>query len=64
MSGPGQPIAVVALVFLALILWAPVEAFNKPIGLILLAVLMVLGTEALRRQAAGEFPDARLAWVF
>ncbi|MBK5219495.1 MAG: hypothetical protein JJE35_06895 [Thermoleophilia bacterium] len=54
----------VALVFLALILWAPVEAFNKPIGLILLAVLMVLGTEALRRQAAGEFPDARLAWVF
>ena len=28
------------------------------IGLILLAVLMVLGTEALRRQAAAEFPDA------
>jgi hypothetical protein len=50
--------AVVALVYLALILWAPVVAFHKLIGLILLAVLMVLGTEALRRQAAAEFPDA------
>jgi hypothetical protein len=46
----------VALVFLALVLWAPVVAFHKPIGLILLAVLMVLGTEALRRQTAAEFP--------
>ena len=41
-----------------LILWAPVVAFHKPIGLLLLAVLMVLGTEALRRQAEAEFPDA------
>lgn len=55
---PGSTYAVVALVFLALILWAPVAAFHKLIGLILLAVLMVLGTEALRRQAALEFPDA------
>jgi hypothetical protein len=55
---PGATYAVVALVFLALILWAPVVAFHKLIGLILLAVLMVLGTEALRRQAGAEFPDA------
>jgi hypothetical protein len=55
---PGATYAVVALIFLALILWAPVVAFHKLIGLILLAVLMVLGTEALRRQAATEFPDA------
>jgi Short C-terminal domain len=48
----------VALVFLALVLWAPVVAFHKLIGLILLAVLMVLGTEALRRQTAVEFPEA------
>jgi hypothetical protein len=47
---------VVALVFLALVLWAPVVAFQKPIGMILLAVLLVLGTEALRRQTAAEFP--------
>jgi hypothetical protein len=50
--------AVVAFVFLALILWAPVAAFHKPIGLLLLAALMVLGTEALRRQTAAEFPNA------
>jgi hypothetical protein len=46
----------VALVFLALVLWAPVVAFQKPIGMVLLAVLMVLGTETLRRKTAGEFP--------
>jgi hypothetical protein len=55
---PGATYAVVASIFLVLILWAPVVAFHKLIGLVLLAVLMVLGTEALRRQAAAEFPDA------
>ena len=54
----GATYAVVGIVFLMLILWAPVVAFHKPIGLILLAALMVLGTEALRHQAAVEFPDA------
>lgn len=54
----GTTYAVVGVIFLALILWAPVVAFHKPIGLVLLAVLMVLGTEALRRQAETEFPDA------
>ncbi len=48
---------VVALVFLALVLWAPVVAFQKPIGMVLLATLLILGTEALRRQAAAEFPE-------
>ena len=55
---PGATYAVVAMIFLVLILWAPVVAFHKLFGLILLAVLMVLGTEVLRRQAAAEFPDA------
>jgi hypothetical protein len=55
----GTAYAVVGLIFLILVLWAPVVAFHKPIGLILLAALMVLGTEALRRQAAVEFPDAQ-----
>ena len=54
----GTTYAVVGLVFLALILWAPVVAFHKPIGLILLAALMVLGTEVLRHQTEAEFPDA------
>ncbi len=55
----GTTYAVVGLIFLTLILWAPVVAFRKPIGLLLLAGLMVLGTEALRRQTAVEFPNAR-----
>lgn len=54
----GTTYAVVAFVFLLLVLWAPVAAFEKPIGLLLLAALMVLGTEVLRRQAEAEFPDA------
>ena len=54
----GTTYAVVGVIFLLLILWAPVVAFHKPIGLILLALLMVLGTEALRRQTDAEFPDA------
>lgn len=54
----GTTYAVVGFIFLVLILWAPVVAFRKPIGLLLLAVLMVLGTEALRRQSEAEFPEA------
>jgi hypothetical protein len=52
----GTAYGAAALVFLALVLWAPVVAFQKPIGMVLLAALMVLGTEALRRQTAAEFP--------
>jgi hypothetical protein len=52
----GATYGAVAVVFLALVLWAPVVAFQKPIGMVLLATLMVLGTEALRRQTAAEFP--------
>jgi len=53
----GTTYGAVALVFLALVLWAPVVAFQKPIGMILLAALLVLGTEVLRRQTAAEFPE-------
>jgi hypothetical protein len=52
----GTTYGAVAVVFLALVLWAPVVAFQKPIGMVLLAALLVLGTEALRRQTAAEFP--------
>jgi hypothetical protein len=55
---PGATYTAVVLVYLALILWAPVAAFQKLIGLVLLAVLMAVGTEVLRRQTAAEFPDA------
>lgn len=48
---------VAAAVWLALIAWAPIAAFQKPFGILLFAILFALGTEALRRQAIGEFPN-------
>ena len=46
-----------AAIWLALIAWAPIAAFRKPFGILLFAVLFALGTELLRRQTIGEFPD-------
>jgi hypothetical protein len=56
-----QPLGafVVALaVFIALLAWAPIAAFHKPLGILLFAILFVLGAEVLRRQTLREFPDA------
>jgi hypothetical protein len=50
--------AVAAAVYVALIAWAPIAAFHKPIGLLLFALLLGLGTELLRRQTLREFPAA------
>jgi len=55
---PGATYAVAAIVWLALIAWAPIAAFHKPIGILLFALLFALGTELLRRQSLREFPDA------
>lgn len=48
---------VAAAIWLALIAWAPVAAFRKPFGILLFAALFAIGTELLRRQTLGEFPD-------
>jgi hypothetical protein len=48
----------VALIFAILVLWAPARAFTRPGPLIVIAILMLIGTEALRRLTAREFPDA------
>jgi hypothetical protein len=48
----------VALVYILLIVWAPARIFTKPLPLLLIAGLMIWGTEVLRRQTAREFPDA------
>jgi hypothetical protein len=50
--------AVAAAVYIVLIAWAPIAAFHKPIGLLLFALLLGLGTESLRRQTLREFPAA------
>ena len=57
---PELAYGVVTLLFLLMIAWGPTPAFRRPLSLLLIAVLLVLGTEALRRQTDREFPDARL----
>jgi hypothetical protein len=55
-----QPAAALALafaVFIALIAWAPIAAFRKPLGIVLFAILFAAGAEILRRQALREFPE-------
>jgi hypothetical protein len=47
-----------ALIFLILVAWAPVQAFHKLLGILILAVLLAIGTEILRRQILRESPDA------
>jgi hypothetical protein len=63
----GASYAVVAMLFGLLLLWGPTPAFQKLVGILLFAVLIVVGVEALRRQTAHEFPDARpgdgLPWL-
>jgi hypothetical protein len=58
---PAISYAVVGLIFLLMVAWGPTRVFREPIGILAIAVLLVLGTEALRRQTAREFPDATLA---
>lgn len=42
------------LIFLALIAWAPVSAFHKPLGVLVFALLFAAGTELYRRQLLDE----------
>jgi hypothetical protein len=58
---PELTYGLVALLFLLLVAWGPTRAFRQPISLLLIAALLVVGVEALRRQTAREFPDATLA---
>ncbi|MGE5409036.1 MAG: hypothetical protein ACM3NV_10530 [Syntrophothermus sp.] len=53
---PVPAYAVASLVFLALILWAPIAAFGKPLGILLFAILFAAGVALLRRQVLAEFP--------
>ena len=56
---PGIAYAGLALLLAAGILWwAPTPATRNPVTALLLAVLIAIGFEALRRRTAREFPDA------
>jgi hypothetical protein len=56
---PAAAYGVVAMAFLLVLLWSPTPVTRTPIGVVLLATLIALGVETLRRQAIREFPDAR-----
>jgi MFS family permease len=49
--------AVVAFVLLLIFIWQPFPATGTLIGIIVFTVLAAIGTEALRRQTAEEFPE-------
>ncbi|HTR73502.1 MAG TPA: SHOCT domain-containing protein [Solirubrobacteraceae bacterium] len=50
-------VAVVAL--LILFAWGPIHATQTLTGILLITILVLFGTQMLRRQTAFEFPDAR-----
>jgi hypothetical protein len=54
----GLTYGVVAAIFLLLVIWAPIRAFTQPLSLLILGVVTLIGTEALRRATEREFPDA------
>ena len=54
MTAPGIGWAVLAGVYLLLVLWGPVPALRTVLGVILLGGLVALGFEAFRRVAVGE----------
>jgi hypothetical protein len=46
-------------VLLLVIIWGPTPATRQLLYILIFIVLLALGVEALRRQAAHEFPDAQ-----
>jgi hypothetical protein len=57
LSDPMWASAGTALLILILVWWGPTPALRKPIGILLIAVLLIIGVYALRRQTMREFPD-------
>jgi hypothetical protein len=56
---PGLAYAgLLVLLGIGIVWWAPTPATRNPVTAILLAVLIALGFEGLRRRTAKEFPDA------
>lgn len=56
---PGIVYGVVGFIYLLLLLWGPTQALRTFIPIVIIAGLIVLAIELLRRQTAREFPDAQ-----
>ncbi|MBS1887247.1 MAG: hypothetical protein JSU06_08670 [Actinobacteria bacterium] len=55
--GPAGIYGAALVIFLVLIVWAPIAAFRKPLGILIFALLFAAGTELWRRQVLAE-PEA------
>jgi hypothetical protein len=53
-AGAATAYGAAAAVFLLLVWWAPVDAFRRPLGALILAVLLAAGTALLRNQIIRE----------
>jgi hypothetical protein len=53
---PGITYGAVGFIYLLVLAWGPTPALRAVIPIILIGLLLALGVEALRRQAAREFP--------
>jgi hypothetical protein len=60
---PVAVFAIIAAILLIIFIWQPIPATGKPLGMIIFAILAVVGTEALRRQTDAEFPSGQVATV-
>jgi hypothetical protein len=56
---PAMVYAGVAFLYLLVLIWAPTPAFRHLLPILLIAALIVLGVEVIRRQSVREFPDAK-----
>jgi hypothetical protein len=56
-----QTFAITTGVMVLIFIWEPIPSTGTPVGIVVYLLLALLGTEALRRQTAVEFPrrDAR-----
>jgi hypothetical protein len=54
---PGVVYGAFGLVYLLVLAWGPTPAFRNFIPIVLIAIVLVVGIEALRKQVAREFPD-------
>jgi hypothetical protein len=55
---PGLTYGILALLLLVFVWWEPFVQARRPIYVVVTAILLVLGVEALRRATVREFPDA------
>jgi hypothetical protein len=58
---PGVVYGTAGFVYLIVLAWGPTPAFRNFLPIVLIGILLVVGIEALRRQAAREFPDGEPA---